>query len=200
MRYKKLNNIEINNFPGVSKVGRDTLALARFAGKVSGLSVLDVGTGTGFVAIYLVSLGKDVEAIDISQASIYAALKNAKTNNLVISCYQSNLFENVQGKFDIITFNPPVGTSSSAKIVIFVEKIKSILPRSDLLSKIGLIFFANQRRSLIRQFLNSARNHLTKNGKIIMLAASGEEFLLEKENFKIYKEDGIKIAVVNRKF
>lgn len=200
MNYREFNNIKIVNFPGVSMVGKDTLALAKIVGRVSGKKVMDVGTGTGFIAIYLASLGRSVEAIDISKVSVYAALENAKANNIKITCYQSNLFENVRGKFDLIIFNPPIGTSSSTKTAILIEKVKSILPRSDLLAKISLIFLSNQRRNIIRRFLKESHHCLSKKGKIVMLVGHGEESLLEKHNFKIYKENEKKVAVVNRNF
>lgn len=196
MNYPEFNNIEVSNYLGVSKVGKDTLALARFAGKVSGRSVLDVGTGTGFVAIYLASLGKKVQASDISNASIKAAAQNAKVNKLNLRLYESDLFKNISDRYDIITFNPSIATSSSAQAVVLIERLKSILPKSDLLSKIGLIFFGNQRRTIIKKFLRDAQDHLSKNGKIVMLVAAGEEQLLKEYNHSFHKDGDIPIAVI----
>lgn len=198
MIYKEFNNIEIVNFPGVSKVGRDTLALASFAGRIAGRSFLDVGTGTGFVAIYLASLGKKTEATDISKTSIKAAVQNAKNSRLNLRLIESDLFKNISGKYDVITFNPPVGNSRSSNITVFIEMIKSILPRSDLLAKIGLVFLGNGRRTLINEFLSTAGNHLSRNGKIVMLLASGDEQLLKEYNYSIHREKDIKIAVIKR--
>lgn len=197
MKYPEFNNIEISNCLGVSKVGKDTLALARFAGKVSGRNVLDVGTGTGFVAIYLASLGKKVQAADISKTSIKSAAQNARVNKSNLRLYESDLFKNISGTYDIITFNPPIATSSSTQTVVLIEKLKSILPKSDLLFKIGAIFFGNQRRAIIKKFLRDAQEHLSKNGKIIILVASKEEQLLLREyNPSFYKDGDIPIAVI----
>ncbi len=198
MKYPEFNNIEISNYLGVSRVGKDTLALARFAVKVSGRSVLDVGTGTGFVAIYLSSLGKKVHASDISKTSIKAVAQNAKVNKVNLRLYESDLFKNISDTYDIITFNPPIATSSSAQTVVLIERLKSILPKSDLLFKFGFIFLGNQRRTLIKKFLRDAQDHLSKNGKIIMLVASGEEQLLKEYNHSFYVDGDIPVAVIKK--
>jgi|SRR3989344_6679365 len=196
MKYKQFN-IAIDNFLGVSKVGRDTLALALIAGRTNGKRVLDVGTGTGFVAIYLASLGKKVEAADISTTSVEAARQNAKINKVDIKVYQSDLFKSASGKYDLITFNPPIGTSSSAQTVVFIERLKSVLPKSDFLFKIGLIFLGNQRRNIIKRFLKEARLYLSERGKIVMLLAQGEEKLIHDSNYKIQQENGIQVFIID---
>jgi release factor glutamine methyltransferase len=81
------------------------------ARSVEPLSILDLGTGTGILAISLLSrLGSATAvAVDISADALSTARKNAELNNVGprLRTLQSDWFENVQGTFDLIISNPP---------------------------------------------------------------------------------------------
>ena len=57
MIFKDFKNIKIENSLGVSPSGKDTQFFAKHANKLNFKSALDVGTGTGFIPIYLVKNG-----------------------------------------------------------------------------------------------------------------------------------------------
>lgn len=73
-------------------------------------SVIDIGTGSGCIAI---TLKKEVptlniEAIDKSKKSLKVALENAKINNTNISFINKDIFKyNFKKKYDVIISNPP---------------------------------------------------------------------------------------------
>lgn len=74
-------------------------------------SLLDICTGSGIIGI-TVKFYKpeiDVTISDINETSLVIAGKNADKilNNTNIKIIQSDLFENITGKYDIITCNPP---------------------------------------------------------------------------------------------
>lgn len=73
--------------------------------------ILDIGTGSGCIPITIALENKSciVHSVDISKEAIIAARKNLETYNLQekIKIFESDLFSNVNEKYDIIISNPP---------------------------------------------------------------------------------------------
>ena len=72
--------------------------------------ILDVGTGSGCIALMMKKLFPDseVHAVDISNDAITLAKENAEINNLEVNFYQSDLLTNVEKlDFDLIVANLP---------------------------------------------------------------------------------------------
>ncbi|RLF63494.1 MAG: protoporphyrinogen oxidase [Thermoplasmata archaeon] len=92
---------------GVYEPAEDTyLILDNLDEKGPGLA-LDVGTGSGIIAIWLAKLGFYVVATDIDINAIRCAKMNAELNEVNIDLIRCDLAEAVKGEFDVITFNPP---------------------------------------------------------------------------------------------
>lgn len=71
-------------------------------------NILDIGTGSGAIAVSIYEEGLNVTAVDISNEALEIAKENAKANNANVKFIQSDLFTNLQGeKFDLILSNPP---------------------------------------------------------------------------------------------
>ena len=72
--------------------------------------ILDVGTGTGCIALMMKKLFPDseVHAVDISNDALSLAKENAEINNLEVNFYHSDLLSNVETlDFDLIVANLP---------------------------------------------------------------------------------------------
>ena len=84
--------------------------------------IIDIGTGTGCIAIALaVNLpGSSVTGIDISESAVALAKENAQLNNVQITFTVSDIFDEqvrLPGKTDIIVSNPPYITESEKRLV-----------------------------------------------------------------------------------
>ena len=71
--------------------------------------VLDMCVGSGCIILSLARLGKGVRGtgVDISEEALKVATKNREKLAVDVQLVHSDLFENVEGKFDVIVSNPP---------------------------------------------------------------------------------------------
>ena len=89
----------------------DTESLVEYiiANTSGGETVLDIGTGSGCIAVSIAHYVKNsrVTAMDISDGALRTASENAKLNNVDISFVKHDIMKDFEGKFDIIVSNPP---------------------------------------------------------------------------------------------
>lgn len=86
------------------------------------LNILDIGTGSGAISIALSKeLDSSITACDISNEALSIAKLNSKENNCNIKFINSDIFENINDKFDIIISNPPY-ISEDEEIMNSVKK------------------------------------------------------------------------------
>jgi len=82
-----------------------------FAKEIKNPKILDIGTGTGCIPLTLFLENNDisVDSVDISEKAIETAKKNALFHNVFdnVRFINSDLFENVNEKYNIIVSNPP---------------------------------------------------------------------------------------------
>lgn len=73
-----------------------------------GEDVLDIGTGSGILSLIASDKAKTVLGVDLNGKAVKIARKNAKLNGMEnIKFKVSDLFQNIDNKFDVILFNPP---------------------------------------------------------------------------------------------
>jgi len=82
------------------------------------ISVLDMCTGSGCIAVSVAKAGYAVTAADISHAALSLAAENTKRLGFDINFIESNLFDKIEGKFDVIISNPPYITSKEMDILL----------------------------------------------------------------------------------
>lgn len=123
------------------------------------LRVLDIGTGSGAIAISLKSARPDwqVTASDISQGALQLAEENSKLNQVSLDFVESDVFGQITGTFDVIISNPPY--------IAYGDKDE--VGMNVLASEPHLALFADEDGfAIYRQIIEGASEHLSENGKL----------------------------------
>lgn len=121
--------------------------------------ILDIGTGSGAIAISLKKIypQAQVVAVDVSPKALAIAKKNAKENHVIIDFIQANIYKDSLGKFDIIVSNPPY--ISEKDYTILPLEVKEYEPKLALVgSESGLYFY--------RKIIEMSKIILTNDGLI----------------------------------
>ena len=96
--------------PGVYRIDRDTALLTEvLQDRVRSRHVLDVGAGTGALAIAAAHAGAaSVTAVDLSRRSVAATWLNSRLHRVPVNVRCGDLFAPVRGRrFDVVVANPP---------------------------------------------------------------------------------------------
>ena len=96
-------------------------------------SVLDVGCGYGTLGLTLVK-AKEVKAtlVDINQRALDLARQNAERNQVLATIFQSNLYQNVEGRFHHIISNPPIRAGKQVVHEVITGSYTHLLDGGDL--------------------------------------------------------------------
>ena len=125
------------------------------------LKVLDIGTGSGAIALALAKNSPDwsVTAADISQDALDLSLENANAQNLNLSFIKSDCFSEISAKYDIIVSNPPyISRADEVEVGLNV-----------LHSEPHLALFADEDGlAIYRRIAEDSKDYLNDGGKIYL--------------------------------
>lgn len=139
-----------------------------------GKSVLDMGAGSGIQALTALKSGAEsVIASDINKEFVQY------TKKLGINSIKSDLFSKINAKFDLISFNPPYLPEDK------LEDEESKLATTG--GKLG--------DEIILSFISQAKEHLNKDGTILLLLSS---LTPKKRIIDLLKKLGFKKRVISR--
>ena len=143
------------------------------------LKVLDIGTGSGAIALALAKNRPDwtITAADISQDALDLAMENANNQGLTLFFIKSNCFSEISSKYDIIVSNPPyISRVDEAEVGLNV-----------LHSEPHVALFADEDGlAIYRRIAEESKDYLNDGGKIYLEIGykQGQSVpVLFKENF-----------------
>jgi release factor glutamine methyltransferase len=148
------------------------------------VKILDIGTGSGCIAVSLAKNlpNAEVFAIDVSEKALAVAKKNAERNEVEVTFISQNILETMDlgQEFDIIVSNPP-----------YVRNLeKEEIKKNVLDNEPHLALFVEDNDALIfyRKIAELAQKNLSDSGQLYFEINQylGKEMidLLEKMNFK----------------
>lgn len=144
------------------------IALEKLHKKNSPLRILDLGTGTGAIALALTSeltplcqkqgVQLEIIGVDLMSNAVLLAKSNAVKNQLNAIFLQSHWFEKVTGKFDIIVSNPP-----------YIDQNDVHLSRGDLrFEPRSALVAEEQGYADLRHIIEQAPHYLKENGALLL--------------------------------
>mgnify|MGYP002522501509 CR=1 FL=1 len=160
----------INTDDNVYIPAEDSYLLADNLEIKEGQSVLEIGTGSGIVAMYASRLTDAITVTDINFDACELARKNFEANSIEgVEILFGNMFEPVKNrKFDVILFNTPYLPTEEDEVID---------------SNLNYAFDGGLNgRKVIDLFLNEVSNHLNDGGIVQMIQSSfsGNEETLDK--------------------
>lgn len=116
------------------------------------VDILDIGTGSGCISIALnKEVNSHITSCDINEKALNLAKFNANENNCDIDFIKSDLFENINGKYDVIISNPPY-IDYNEKIMDMVDKYE---PHEALYAKDNGLYFYKEILKNANKYLNN---------------------------------------------
>lgn len=89
--------------------------------------VLDVGCGYGFIGIVISKItGSHVTFIDVNKRAIHLCKRNIDENNVNGEAFLSDVYENINSKYDVIITNPPI-RAGKEKVLEILNNAKNYL-------------------------------------------------------------------------
>ena len=184
----------VQNFMGLDFMVNENVLIPRFDTEIlveevmkhlhDGFSILDMCTGSGCILLSLLHYSNDCKGVgvDISEKALTVAKHNCENLGLEAAFLQSDLFENVEGTYDIIVSNPPYIRSDV--IPTLMEEVKEHEPMLALDGmEDGLYFY--------RKIIEKCPEYLNGGGMLFFEIGydQGEDVsrLMEEADFKDVK-------------
>jgi len=181
-----VNNFVLDPRPETELIIAEVLNI--YKNKNLQLKILDIGTGSGCIAISLAKEYKNAEitAIDVSQEALEVAAKNLKIHNCVKQIQLKLIdFKNIDSKFDLIVSNPPYLTNDQFENAD--PEVKNFEPKLALVGgDDGLEFY--------REYSNTLQNLMNINSYFICEIGMNQRQYCEE----IFQNSGLNLSnIVN---
>lgn len=123
---------------------------------IKGSDILDVGGGYGFIGITLAKVTNSrVDIIDVNKRAIHLCERNIKLNEIK-SCnvFLSNIYENIDKKYDYIITNPPIRAGKEVVLKILIEAKDHLKLNGELWFVINKDQGANSTKKALEKWYN----------------------------------------------
>lgn len=142
---------------------------------LEGKKALDMGTGSGIIAVEMAKQDAEVTAVDVNPEALNEAERRAREEGVEVETVESDLFDDVDGKFDIISFNPPY------------------LPGEEGIGDEEIWRGGEKGTELTRKFLEEVDSYLRRNGAAYLVISNRADHrsLIDEFGLEIVEEEGL---------
>lgn len=144
------------------------IAREKLQKKTPHFRILDLGTGTGAIALALAaeltpicekqSTELTITGVDLVPNAVELAKSNAEKNQLNVRFFQSQWFDNVEGKFDLLVSNPP-----------YIDERDEHLKQGDVrFEPLSALVAAEQGYGDLRHIIEQAPAYLNEGGALLL--------------------------------
>lgn len=144
---KRCADMDIIVLPGVYGTSTDTELMIDTVRIASSETFVEIGCGTGAVSLALARRAKSGLGVDINEVAVRNSRENAdRLGQYNVTFAVSDVFSNVEGKFDVVVFNPPYSSYAAA-------------------DEVDRMFW-DPGDEAKKQFFASVKNHLAPGGRV----------------------------------
>jgi len=172
--------VEVEACGGVYLPCDDTFMLAEAVMEevTPGDRMLEVGTGTGAIALLAASLGAEVVATDVLEAAVRCAMRNARRNGLELRVVRCDLMSCLRGRFSLIAFNPPYLPAEEDE------------PKDEVSTA---WHGGRDGREVVDRFIPACREYLERGGRVLMVQSSLSQ---PERSMQMFLSLGFEVSVV----
>jgi len=176
------HGLEIETCDGVYEPAEDSFLLADSLRGMEYKDVIEIGPGTGLLALICAQRARHVVAVDISKEAAVCTNNNAKRNNVEnIEVIRGDLFFPISEShsFDLVIFNPPY------------------LPEDDGDKAASSAWSGGKDgRLVIDRFLEQTKNYLKSGGRMLTIGSSHSAY---EKTIEVLEASGFKTKILARK-
>ena len=128
LKILKKPNLKLEQYPVSPEAASELLYMAGFEHNDLAGRVIDLGTGTGRLAIGAAMMGSErVVGVDIDEAALELAHANAEKVGVKVEWMHLNI-DRIRGDYDSVIMNPPYGTRTVHSDINFLRKALNLAP------------------------------------------------------------------------